>query len=114
MTSPGPPLSRLPRGKASRKLFETRSSKKSGTRLSASIKEFRQPASRRRNHPRRPDQAISAARTLHAPLGPAAALVSTVVVSAFVMVVAHAAVVSIALSHSRRTEAGIKSQTAHL
>jgi hypothetical protein len=44
-------------GKASRRLSETRFSRKSGTRLSASIKESRAPASRRRNHLRRPNQA---------------------------------------------------------
>src|SRR5260221_715380 len=50
-----------PPDKASRRLFETRSSRKSGTRLSASIKELRPPASRRRDQLRRPDRAISAA-----------------------------------------------------
>src|SRR5208337_4343310 len=49
-----------PPDKASRRLFETRSSRKSGTRLTASINEARPPASRRRDHPRRPDRAISA------------------------------------------------------
>src|SRR5437660_121071 len=47
-----------PLDKASRRLFETRFSRKSGTRLSDSIKEFRASASRRRNHLRRPDQAL--------------------------------------------------------
>ena len=44
-----------PLDKASRRLSETRSSRKSGTRLSASIKEFRPPASRRGDHLQRPD-----------------------------------------------------------
>ena len=44
-----------PLDKASRRLSETRSSRKSGTRLSASIKEFRPPASRREDHLQRPD-----------------------------------------------------------
>src|SRR5439155_9458507 len=39
----------MPLDKASRRLFETRSSRKSGTRLNASIEEFRPPASRRRH-----------------------------------------------------------------
>ncbi len=43
--------------KASRRLFETRSSRKSGTRLTASIKDSRPPAPRRRDHLRRPDRA---------------------------------------------------------
>jgi len=41
-----------------RRWSETRSSRKSGTRLSASIKEFRPLAWRRRDHLRRPDHAI--------------------------------------------------------
>src|SRR6266480_1250580 len=45
-----------PPDKASRRLFETRSSRKSGTRLSVSIKESRPPASRRRDHLRRLDR----------------------------------------------------------
>src|SRR5258707_15830264 len=45
-----------PPDKASRRLFETRSSRKSGTRLTASIGESRPPASRRRDHLRRPDR----------------------------------------------------------
>src|SRR5215471_4382905 len=47
-----------PPDRASRRLFETRSSKKSGTRLIASIKESRPPAARRRDQLRRPDRAI--------------------------------------------------------
>src|SRR5215472_6109559 len=47
-----------PPDRASRSLFETRSSKKSGTRLIASIKESRPPAARRRDQLRRPDRAI--------------------------------------------------------
>ena len=46
-----------PPDRVSRRLFETRSSKKSGTRLIASIKESR-PAARRRDQLRRPDEAI--------------------------------------------------------
>src|SRR5262245_13449631 len=42
-----------------RRLSETSSSRKSGTRLSASIKEFRPLASRLRDHLRRRDRAIS-------------------------------------------------------
>jgi hypothetical protein len=49
-----------PLDKASRRLSETRSLRKSGTRLSASIKECLPPAPGRRNHPRGPDRAISA------------------------------------------------------
>jgi hypothetical protein len=45
-----------PPDKASRKLFETSSSGKSGTRLIASIKESRPPAPRRRHHLRRLDR----------------------------------------------------------
>src|SRR5262249_40580736 len=45
-----------PQEKASRRSFETRSSRKSGTRLTASIKESRPPASRRRDHLARPDR----------------------------------------------------------
>ena len=45
--------------KASRRLFETRSSRKSGTRLTASTKESRPPASRRRDHLRGPDRQAS-------------------------------------------------------
>jgi hypothetical protein len=47
-----------PPERASRRLFETRSSRKSGTRLTASIKESRQPVARRRDQLRRPDRAI--------------------------------------------------------
>src|SRR5262249_1125143 len=47
-----------PPDRASRRLFETRSSKKSGTRLIASIKESRPPAARRRDQLRPPDRAI--------------------------------------------------------
>src|SRR6516165_10695649 len=46
-----------PPDRASRRLFETRSSRKSGTRLTASIKESR-PAARQRDQLRRPDRAI--------------------------------------------------------
>src|SRR5258707_15871000 len=45
-----------PPDKASRRLFGTRSSRKSGMRLTASIGESRPPASRRRDHLRRPDR----------------------------------------------------------
>src|SRR6266516_6334166 len=45
-----------PPDKASRKLFETSSSRKSGTRLIASIKESRLPAPRRRDHLRQLDR----------------------------------------------------------
>ena len=44
-----------PLGKASKRLSETRFSRKSGTRLSASIKGSRLPASRPCDHLRRPD-----------------------------------------------------------
>src|SRR6516164_80952 len=45
-----------PQEKASRRSFETRFSRKSGTRLTASIKESRPPASRQRDHLGRPDR----------------------------------------------------------
>src|SRR5262245_50612051 len=45
----------MPLDKASRRLSETRSSRKSGTRLSASMKESRPPASRREDDLQRPD-----------------------------------------------------------
>src|SRR5262249_13807572 len=44
-----------PQEKASRRSFETRFSRKSGTRLTASIKESRPPASRQGDHLGRPD-----------------------------------------------------------
>jgi len=50
-----------PQDKASRRFLETRSSRKSGTRLTASIKESRPPASRQRDHLGRPDRAKSLA-----------------------------------------------------
>jgi len=47
---------------ASRRLFETRSSRKSGARLTASIKESRPPAPRRGNHLRRLDRQTQRSR----------------------------------------------------
>jgi hypothetical protein len=54
-----------PPDKASRRLFETRSSRKSGARLTASIKGSRPPASRRCDRLRRPDRAVSAGPRPH-------------------------------------------------
>ena len=51
-----------PPDKASRRLFETRSSRKSGMKLAASIKDSRPPISRRRGHLRRLDQVSAAPR----------------------------------------------------
>src|SRR5262249_16176684 len=48
-----------PPEKGSRRSFEMRSSRKSGTRLTASTKESRAPASRRRDHFREPDRQAS-------------------------------------------------------
>src|SRR5260370_19527098 len=47
-----------PPEKASRRLFETRFSRKSGSRLTASIKESRPPVSRPRDHLRRLERQI--------------------------------------------------------